>query len=63
MQSIAKAIEKELPDKWGFFVLCFPFNASPDSIGEYASNGRREDVMEVMRRFVEKNPMQRESLN
>lgn len=33
MQAIGKAVEKELPKGYGFFVLCFPFN-DPDARGE-----------------------------
>jgi hypothetical protein len=53
MQEIAN-----LPPGYGFFVLCFPFNAPPDTRGEYVSNARRKDVARVMQNFVQNNPIQ-----
>jgi hypothetical protein len=58
MQAVAKAVQRELPDGYGFFVLCFKFNAPPGTHGEYVSNARRKDVVATMKDFIERNPMQ-----
>jgi hypothetical protein len=57
MQAIARAIDDELPDGYGFFVLCFPFNMPPDARAEYASNAKRKDVVAAMKEFIKRNPM------
>lgn len=57
MQAIGKAVAAELPKGYGFFVLCFPFH-EPNAPGEYVSNGQRADVIQVMKNFVDRNPMQ-----
>ena len=63
MQRIARAIDQELPDGYGFFVLCFPFHGPPGSAAEYASNGRRRDVVAAMKEFIKRNPMTEPELN
>ena len=57
MQAIAKAVQAELPEGYGFFVLCFPFYAPAGTSGEYVSNARRQDVVATMKDFIERNPM------
>lgn len=61
MQAIAKGVDGILPKGYGFFVLCFQFGV-PGPV-EYASNARREDVVEAMKEFIELNPMQDPSKN
>ena len=63
MQAIAKAVERELPPGYGFFVLCFKFHAPPGAHGEYVSNARRKDVVATMKDFIERNPMTDQELN
>lgn len=53
MQKIAKCVDGLLPNKYGFVVLAFGFN----SIGEeimYASNANRQDIIKVMKEWIEK---------
>lgn len=56
LRSMAKFIESLLPRGYGFFVLCFPFGEGGRA--EYASNAKREDVMQAMKEFIERNIMQ-----
>jgi hypothetical protein len=63
MQRIARLIDIELPDGYGFFVVCFRFNGPPDAPAEYASNARRRDVVHAMREFIKRNPMTEPELN
>jgi hypothetical protein len=57
MQRIARQIDRQLPKGYGFVVFCFPFNAPPDFRGEYASNGKREDIVRMLQEFITANPM------
>ena len=52
MQSIAKKVDEELPDNFGFVVLAFKFNEKGEMI--YVSNANREDVVKSMEEFIEK---------
>jgi hypothetical protein len=61
MQAIARDVKSELPPGYGFFVLCFPFNAAGRV--EYVSNGNRADVVQAMKEFIERNPMQEPEKN
>jgi hypothetical protein len=58
MQAVGRAVDRELPEGYGFFVLCFRFNAPEGTPGEYVSNAKRKDVVATMREFIERNPMQ-----
>lgn len=51
MQHIARAIDWRLPRGFGFFVIIFPFGAS-DGRANYASNARREDVVNVVKEWL-----------
>ena len=51
MQRIGKAVESQIPDGYGFFVLVFPFNDSKGR-ANYCSNGKREDVLNTMKEFL-----------
>lgn len=57
LQEVAQEIDKRLPEGYGFFLLCFPMNQPAGAAGEYVSNARRENVLVVMRDFIERNPM------
>jgi hypothetical protein len=50
LQAIAKAIKFALPEGHGFVLCTFEFG--PESMLQYVSNGRREDVLQVMREFI-----------
>jgi len=63
MQRIARQVDNLLPPGYGFVVFCFAFNAPPDARGEYASNGSRADVVKMLQRFIDENPMQTPSRN
>lgn len=52
MQSIARKVDEELPDNFGFVVLAFKFNEKGEMI--YVSNSNREDVVKSMKEFIEK---------
>lgn len=52
MQSIARKVDEELPDNFGFVVLAFKFNEKGEMI--YVSNANREDVVKSMEEFIEK---------
>lgn len=53
MQQIARMIDEELPQGWGFFLMAFPFNHEPGRMN-YVSNAKRETVHELMREFLGK---------
>ena len=52
MQNIARKVDEELPDNFGFVVLAFKFNEKGEMI--YVSNANREDVVKAMKEFIEK---------
>lgn len=54
MQGIAKNIESQLPEGFGFVVLAFPFGENEKKLLMYASNANREDVCHAMTEFIKK---------
>jgi hypothetical protein len=52
MQKIARKVDEELPQGWGFAVLAFPFGEGEGRIN-YVSNGNREDVVKVVRQWLD----------
>lgn len=52
MQTIAKKVQEELPNDFGFVVLTFKFNELGQMI--YVSNANREDVIKSMKEFIKK---------
>lgn len=54
MQAIAHDIDERLPQGWGFFVLVFPMGDAQGRMN-YASNGRREDIIRLMQEFLVRN--------
>lgn len=52
MQQIAKKVEDELPNGFGFIVLAFKFNEQGQMM--YVSNANRADVINSMKEFIEK---------
>lgn len=61
MQEVGNAVAKVLPGV-GFFVIAFPMNKA-DARGQYVSNARREDILRVMKNFVDRQPMQKPENN
>lgn len=55
LQRIARLAEKELPGKTGFFFMAFPFGAPVGTRGEYVSNAKRQEIMQVMAEFLRTN--------
>lgn len=58
MQHIARLIDDELPNDWGFFIMAFPYKLGPGRCN-YVSKARRKDVLEMMKNFIarsEANP-------
>jgi hypothetical protein len=53
MKKIARIIDEELPQGWGFFILTFPFGAAPGRMN-YVANAKREDVLRLMKEFITK---------
>lgn len=52
MQLIAKKVDEELPEGYGFVVLAFPFGESPNNELMYASNANRVDIVKVMEEWI-----------
>ncbi len=52
MRIIAKKVQEELPEDFGFTLLTFKFNELGQLI--YASNANREDVVKAMEEFIGK---------
>jgi hypothetical protein len=53
MKKIGDLVDNELPQGWGFIVLCYPFGHAPGRMN-YISNGKREDTLQAMREFLAK---------
>jgi hypothetical protein len=54
LQQIARSINEELPEKWGFILLTFPFNDEPGRCN-YVSNAQRPDAVKIMKEWIEKS--------
>lgn len=54
MQTIAKKVDDEIPDGFGFCVLVFPFGKTEDGQMMYASNADRLDIVKAMEEWIEK---------
>lgn len=54
MQRIARLVDEQLPYKWGFFVMAFPFGAEAGRMN-YVANGEREDIIKLMKEFIQKS--------
>lgn len=57
LQSIAQKITDELPPKWGFALLCFPFD-DREGLLNYIANGDRKDIIKTMKEFIAKTEAQ-----
>lgn len=54
MATIAKKVDDELPEGFGFCVLVFPFGKTEDAQMMYVSNADRLDIMDAMEEWIEK---------
>ena len=54
MQGIARNVQKELPQGFGFVVLAFPFGENAKNEMMYVSNADRADIVASMKEFIEK---------
>jgi hypothetical protein len=52
MQKIARLVDEEIPQGWGFAVLVFPF-AEREGRVNYVSNGKRDDVIKIVRQWLD----------
>lgn len=55
LQAIAKDIKDKLPENFGFALMAYEFGDEPDKKMLYVSNSNREDVMNAMIEFLQKN--------
>ena len=54
MTTIAKKVDDELPEGFGFCVLVFPFGKTEDGQMMYISNADRLDIVKAMEEWIEK---------
>lgn len=54
MGTIAKKIDEEIPNGFGFAVLVFNFGEGKNNEMMYASNANREDIVKAMKEWIEK---------
>ena len=55
LQDIAKDIKAKLPENFGFALLAYEFGEGDDKKMLYVSNSQRQDVMNAMVEFLQKN--------
>lgn len=55
LQEIAKDIKAKLPANFGFALLAYEFGEGDDKKMLYISNSQRQDVMNAMVEFLQKN--------
>ena len=54
MQKIARKVDEELPNEYGFVVLTFNFGEGIDNEMMYVSNANRQDIVKAMKEWIEK---------
>lgn len=54
MQTIAKKVDDEIPEGFGFCVLVFPFGKTEDGQMMYVSNADRLDIVKSMEEWIAK---------
>ena len=55
LQNIAKNIDKELPEGFGFALLTFKFDVELDTSElMYVANANRQDIVKAMKEWIEK---------
>ena len=55
LQDRAKDIKAKLPENFGFALLAYEFGEGDDKKMLYVSNSQRQDVMNAMVAFLQKN--------
>ncbi len=53
MKDIGKMISSALPKGWGFSLMIFNYGDKGNMF--YISSGKREDMIEAMKEFIERN--------
>lgn len=54
MQVIAKKVDDELPEGYGFVVLAFNFGETEGKKMLYVSNANRDNIVEAMKEWIKK---------
>jgi len=52
LENAAVALERELPERYGFILLAFPFDGQGDNRMVYLSNARREDAIAALKEWL-----------
>lgn len=55
LKGLGDFLGAQLPHGWGFTLLLFDFNKGADGSLFYISNGRREDILNMMKEFIKLN--------
>jgi hypothetical protein len=59
MQKIGHLVDEEIPTGWGFVVMAFPLGDQAGRLN-YVSNGKREDVEVMLKRFLKRARKQKD---
>ncbi len=54
LKGIARKIQDDLPNGYGFALLTFNFGENENNEMMYVSNANREDIVKSMQEFIEK---------
>lgn len=54
LKTIAKKVDEELPENYGFVVLAFNFGEGENNEMMYVSNADRLDIVEAMKEWIQK---------
>lgn len=54
LHKIAKKVDEELPNGYGFVVLAFNFGEGKDNEMMYVSNADRQDIVKAMKEWIKK---------
>jgi hypothetical protein len=52
LQKIARMVDEELPENWGFVLMAFPYG-EPDGRLNYVAKCKREDGIEIIRKWLD----------
>lgn len=53
LKHLARLIKGNLPDDWGFMLMLFSYGENGTTF--YISSAQREDVVNVMKEFIQRN--------
>lgn len=51
---LAKTVEQNIPNGYGFCLLLFPFGKGEGNRMQYISNANREDIVQAMKEWIKK---------